>query len=233
MMTLAAGLALGLAASGHCAAMCGPLASGLGRRMAQPSVSAQLRHAALYHAGRIFTYLLLALPAGLAGQRAAIDGLGRALAIAAGVVLLAMAMTSSRLPFVAGISSACSSLLARVSMPVVRWAAARPVAGPVITGVLNGILPCGLVYAALTAASTTGSVSGAALLMTGFGVGTLPVLVTMTVCAAAVPAPLRLRLRPLAPLVLALTAAILILRGVTIPHHQADRPPAAAMHAHP
>jgi len=53
------------------------------------------------------------------------------------------------------------------------------------------------------------------------------------VCAAAVPAPLRLRLRPLAPLVLALTAAILILRGVTIPHHQADRPPAAAMHAHP
>jgi len=68
--------------------------------------------------------------------------------------------------------------------------------------------------------------------MAGFGLGTLPVLLTMTVCAAAVPAPVRLRLRPLAPVVLVLTAAILILRGVAVPYDHADRAPAAAMHAH-
>ena len=233
MMAFAGGLALGIAASAHCAAMCGPLAIGLGHRLAAPSVGARLRYALLHHAGRILTYLLLALPAGLWGQRAAVDGLGRALSIAAGTVLLAMALGWARPRFLSGLSSACASLAARVSMPALRWAAARPVAGPLVAGMLNGLLPCGLVYAALIAACTAGGVAGAVQMMAGFGLGTLPVLVAMSLGAVAVPAAIRLRLRPMTPIVLVFTAVVLILRGAAVPHQHADPPRAAvAVHSH-
>jgi hypothetical protein len=45
-------------------------------------------------------------------------------------------------------------------------------------GMLWGLLPCGLVYYALLMALAVGSATGGALFMLGFGVGTLPGLMT-------------------------------------------------------
>ncbi len=46
-------------------------------------------------------------------------------------------------------------------------------------GVANGFLPCPLVYAFAAAAVATGSVADAVLLMTAFGLGTIPAMVFM------------------------------------------------------
>jgi sulfite exporter TauE/SafE len=213
MMPLLTGLLLGVAGSGHCAAMCGPLVLTIGRSPAAVR-AAQIRHALLYQAGRMATYVLLAVPAGLLGAAAAAGGLGRALAVAAGLLLLATALGSwgVRLPGAAG--AAVGRLAAKTCGAAASWSRTHPTLGPIATGAANGLLPCGLVYAAAAAAAATGSVASASLLMLGFGLGTAPILLALAVSSAAVPVGVRARLRRLAPIVLAITAALLLVRGL-------------------
>ena len=232
MTAMLAGLALGLASSAHCAAMCGPLVLTIGRPPGAASRAAHLRHALLHHAGRVATYALLALPAGLIGQTLAFNGLGRVLAVASGIVLLTAAAGFLRAR-PAGAPPSYSGWLARVSAPLVRVAVRHRVGGPLATGVLNGLLPCGLVYAALTAAAAAGNVADAVTLMVGFGAGTSVVLVAMSGWARSLPASWRLRLRPLSPIVLVVTAVILIARGVSMPHQHAPAAAAAPAAHHP
>jgi len=226
---LLAGVALGAASSAHCAAMCGPLVLSIGRRLGGPSRASQLRYALLHHLGRVLTYALLAVPAGLGGEMLMLEGFGRALAIVAGLLLLVAAAAAVRLPGVDRVTARVSAIVGRVFAPVLRWATARPIAGPLATGALNGLLPCGLVYAALALAAASGSLAGSITLMMGFGAGTAGVLVAMTMGAASISPSVRLRLRPIGPVVLAIAAAVLLVRGVTIPHSHG----AATHHAHP
>lgn len=230
-MPLLAGLALGLASSAHCAGMCGPLVLSVGR-LAKPSRAPQVRFALLHHGARVCVYVLLALPAGLASEALALQGLGRAIAIAGGLALLLAAATSIRIRPIARLTSALSSIVTRRSGPVLRWAAGRPVAGPLATGALNGLLPCGLVYAALTTAAATGEVWAAAMVMAGFGLGTAPVLIALSAGAASVSASLRPLLRRAGPIVLVVTGLLLIARGVTGPHRHPTGAGAVADHMH-
>jgi uncharacterized protein len=231
MTPFLAGLALGLASSAHCAAMCGPLVLTAGRAIAARSRAAHAAQLVLHHAVRILVYALLAVPAGLAGESLALRGFGRAIAIAAGVVLLAAALGSLRAPAFGRIGDALTAAVARASTPILRWSRRHPAAGPLLTGALHGVLPCGLVYGALTTAVAAGSVGGSMRLMAGFGIGTSAVLLAISNGAAAITPSLRLRLRPLTPLVLAVTAAILIARGV-LPSHQHDAGAPAHHHMH-
>ena len=89
MMPFVSGLALGIAASGHCMAMCGPLVLVLGGSLARTSRFNQAQTTALYHAGRVLIYLLLALPAGVIGQTLTWSGFSRGVSIVAGLILLA------------------------------------------------------------------------------------------------------------------------------------------------
>jgi len=52
-----------------------------------------------------------------------------------------------------------------------------PALGLLFSGAVWGFLPCAMVYAALFYATLSGSALGGALAMSGFGLGTLPVLV--------------------------------------------------------
>ena len=230
---LLSGLALGVASSTHCAVMCGPLVLTVGRRLGGRSRAAQLRYAVLHHAGRVAVYAALAVPAGLGGQALVLSGFGRALALVAGGLLLAAAASALRLPFVDRVTSRVSAGVARAFTPVLRWASTRPIAGPLAAGALNGLLPCGLVYAALTAAAAAGSVPAAMLLMAGFGAGTSAVLIAIAVGSASISASMRTKLRPIGPVVLAVTALILIARGSAQPHpHGTAAPQPAAAHLH-
>ena len=77
-------------------------------------------------------------------------------------------------------------------------AAVHPISGSLASGAANGLLPCGLVYAAVAAATGLGDAGDAALLMTGFGLGTTPALVAMSVAPAWVPITVRSPSEPLA-----------------------------------
>jgi sulfite exporter TauE/SafE len=218
MTAFLTGLALGLASSAHCAAMCGPLVMAAGRIGRATARAPRLGQPLLHHAARTATYALLAAPAGLAAGAMAYRGLGRAVAVMAALALLVVAAGS--LPIGSGRAAAVlSRLVTRASAPALRLARSRPITGPLAVGVVNGLLPCGLVYGAMATAAATGSVVGAMTLMAGFGIGSSVTLIALAAGAASVPAALGARLRPLAPLVLVVAAAILVLRGVMPSQH--------------
>jgi hypothetical protein len=177
----------------------------------------------------VLTYAVLAAPAVLAGQVLVLWGLGRVLAVAAGVLLLLAALGSSRPRLFGRLGASLSAGATRACIAAGRWSAARPVLGPLLTGAANGLVPCGLVYAAITAAAAMGSAADGIVLMIAFGLGTMPALIALTLSAAALPSRLRAPMRRLIPVALALTGALLIVRGLastaSAPHH--SHPPAA------
>lgn len=183
-----AAVTLGLLGSVHCMAMCGGLAGALALVLpADAPAWARVRLLASVSGGRILGY---AMAGGLAGgvglafaQLLGATG-AAALRALAGFALIAIAF------LVAGVGRA-PLVLERLGARV--WRRLQPLAialkrdlGPgnaVLLGLLWGWLPCGLVYSALGWAATTGGPLHAALVMIGFGIGTLPGVVLPGVAA--------------------------------------------------
>jgi uncharacterized protein len=228
MTPLVTGLIFGAIGSAHCAGMCGPLVMTVGRTLQRPSQRAQLQHALAYHTGRVLTYALLGLAAGAAGQTLSHWGLGRALAITAGLLLLLAAIGAMVPRRLRGVGATPAALAIRACAAAGRWSRVHPVAGPGLAGAANGLLPCGLVYSALLTAAAMGSARGAIVMMIGFGLGTVPALVALSMAATSQAFGIRTYLRRLTPLLFAVTAVILLVRGFTPATGAAHGP-----HTHP
>jgi len=224
MMPFVSGLALGIAASGHCMAMCGPLVVVLGGSLARTSRFNQARTTALYHAGRVLIYLLLALPAGVIGQTLAWSGFSRGVSIVAGLMLLAGAAGAFHTRLARPLARSFAGAASRGCAAALHWRRLHPISGSLASGAANGLLPCGLVYAAVAAATGMGDAGDAALLMAGFGLGTTPALVAMSMAPAWVPIAVRRSASRLRPWLLVATAVLLIARGFW---------PATTSHTHP
>ena len=157
MTTLVTGMIFGAVGSLHCVGMCGPLVLTMGRGLRRPSRRAQLQHALTYHAGRVLTYVVLGSMAGLVGETLSTWGLGRALAITAGLLLLLAAFGSVVPRRLRGWGAAPAALATRACAMAGRWSRLHSVAGPALAGAANGLLPCGLVYSALLTAAAMGT----------------------------------------------------------------------------
>jgi sulfite exporter TauE/SafE len=212
-------IALGAAGSLHCAAMCGPLVAtvrrgALGRAADGTQEAAWIGRAqgVMYHGARVAMYGVMGAAAGAIGRVATFGGAGRGLAIASGLVLIAMATQRVAGPAFGG--SRVGRAIARAMATVRRVARARPLSAAALAGGLNGLLPCGLVYAALTAAVSTGRPLAAATFMIAFGLATTPVLAAVWVMSRAPALPSQAARRFLAPAAVALVGLLLIARGV-------------------
>ena len=226
MMPLLTGFVLGAASSAHCAVMCGPLVLAIGPRCSAGSVWTAFRRLLLYHAGRIGVYVALALPAGGIAEAAGRGGLGRVLGVVLAAVLLAAACGMTRRPEWRDMSRRVGQRAARLAAVAASCRQRFPRTATVVAGMANGLVPCGLVYAAALAAAGWGTFAGAWATMLGFGLGTLPALALVSLSSAARSQRLRPVMQKLAPVVLALAAALLLLRSfVPVPHqHMAARP---------
>ena len=183
-----AALTLGLLGSVHCAAMSGGLASAFALAIpADAPGRVRVQVLASLSVGRILGYAVAGILVGTLGLVVGrlLGPTGAALLRAlAGMALLTLAAV------VAGLVrpvAAFERLGARV------WRRLQPMAvalrrdlgggNALALGFLWGWLPCGLVYSALGWAATTGTPASAALVMVGFGLGTLPGVVLPTVAA--------------------------------------------------
>jgi hypothetical protein len=180
---LLAGLLLGLSSSLHCFGMCAGIAASLHfaadldpSRPPRQLLSTTL----LINAGRITGYVLAGAVVGGVGSgilgsfdhRFVHAILRWAAAAALGWIGLSML---GALPLPAAlyqVASGVSRLLDTVAS-----AARLPAAIALfLSGAVWGFLPCAMVYAALFYAMLSGSWLGGALVMSGFGLGTLPIL---------------------------------------------------------
>ena len=175
-------LAASLAGSLHCAGMCG----GFVAFYAGSDVSGGSRRAighAAYSAGRLASYLLVGVSAGLLG--AALDGIGartglaRAAALAAGTLMVAwggiglLRAAHVRIP-VASLPAGLRRAIVGAQRVAMRDRA--PVVRALLLGLFSALLPCGWMWGFAVLASGTGSPWLGMLVLGAFWIGTLPAM---------------------------------------------------------
>ena len=203
-------LALGLLGSLHCAAMCGPLMLVLPVTPGGPALV--LTGRLIYQLGRIATYCLLGLLAGLIGKSIFLAGCQRWLSIALGVALLVGLLLSKR----AALSAPVVRLVAGLKLAMSAQLQRRSLRALALLGLLNGLLPCGLVYVATAGAMARGSIREGIFYMASFGLGTLPMMLSLSLTGKLFPPAWRLQLQRLIPVGVGLVAGLLILRGLAL-----------------
>jgi uncharacterized protein len=185
-LSLGAAFVAGLAASGHCIAMCGGIAGALAMRRPDASFGTKLSYALAYNLSRVTSYAVAGALAGLLGRTLlhAVDvkPLSIAFRVVAGLIMLAAA---AKLLFgwrlLDPIESAGSGLWRRVAPFARMQGQAGGLGGAIGLGLAWGWLPCGMTYSMLLLAATTASVGLGAAVMVAFGLGTLPSMISATV----------------------------------------------------
>lgn len=178
-LTFLGGLLLGFSSSLHCAGMCGGIAASMMFAFDRSaSGTDRARVLLITQAGRILAYVSVGAFLGAIGSQfyGAFNHAGAhevmRWAAAAALGWIGLSMTGFAPPL---------SALDRIGGPIIRLisapsrlAIAGGTGGPLLAGFAWGFLPCGMVFGALFYAMLTGSGSGGAMVMTGFGIGTLP-----------------------------------------------------------
>jgi uncharacterized protein len=85
-----------------------------------------------------------------------------------------------------------------------------------LIGILNGFLPCGLVYVALAGALNTGNAFSSVFYMALFGLGTLPVMLTVSIFGKFIAAPARRTINKIIPVFIVMLGILFILRGMNL-----------------
>ena len=176
-----AALLVGLLGSSHCIGMCGGIVGALGLGI-DPRLQSRPQSLLFFHLsynlGRIGSYVLVGLAAGALGGGLAQIGItpvfGKLFA-AAFMIALGLYL-AGWWRGLAALERAGMHLWRRIRPLAQRLLPVRRPAQALLLGVLWGWLPCGLVYAAVAWSLTAGGALDGALLMLGFGLGTLPAL---------------------------------------------------------
>ncbi|MBK8699334.1 MAG: sulfite exporter TauE/SafE family protein [Saprospiraceae bacterium] len=166
-------LILGLAGSLHCMGMCGPLC--LIAPVDKSSRNAVLLDTGLYHAGRIFIYMLLGGIIGSIGHLFAISKVQVWLSVLLGILLMLWGLSyyfgSFQQRFLDKLD--VNRYFKKIYNRFLQKSSRKNV---ILLGMANGILPCGLVYSAMAMAFMDGSIPMGAIYMLLFGLATLPLL---------------------------------------------------------
>jgi uncharacterized protein len=203
-------LLMGFTGSLHCAGMCGPIVWIM--PFQQFSGVKKIAALGLYHLGRISVYAGLAVI--LHSFRSLFDPkLQQYISIGLGISLLLV-----------GILTFIPNHLAKFNLPwseFVKKQLGRFIGNPrmgtmAITGVLNGLLPCGLVYMALSTSLAAQSAPQAAAMMYFFGLGTLPMLVSITLLKTKLVFLRTSHIRKLVPVVVFAFGCLFVLRGMNL-----------------
>lgn len=213
-MLLFSAFLFGFLGSFHCAGMCGPIALAL--PVDHSSKTSMLAGRLVYNAGRILTYSLMGLAAGLIGHSFALAGFQRSLSISSGVIIILIAVASllhTKInflnKFVVGLTGAIKSRF-KIYFSKKSWSTLFMI------GTVNGLLPCGFVYLALAAAIGTGNVFGSIGYMALFGLGTLPMMLLISVSGNFFGLKLNRFINKATPYVAMAVAVMLIVRGINM-----------------
>lgn len=205
-------LLLGLAGSLHCVGMCGPLMLAL--PLPDSARRAVVVQILLYQSGRILSYSALGVLFGLLGKGIAIAGFQQILSLFSGVFIIAMAIMAWRFERLVTALPGFGAFTRTIQQQLGKMMRKHSTSGSIAVGMLNGLLPCGMVYAALAGAiSTTNSVDGG-IFMALFGVGTLPLLLTVNLAGRSISFKWRAKMKMVQPILLTLAGILLLQRGL-------------------
>ncbi len=205
---------LGLVGSLHCVGMCGPIALAL--PVAKTGFWKPVRGRFMYNFGRIITYTILGLGAGLMGEGISLVGFQQLLSLMAGITLLLGILFNlkweNRLVSVPVIDR----LLIQLKRNMGGLLRKANMQSMFHIGILNGLLPCGFVYIALAGAISTGDLTKGAGYMALFGLGTFPAMFALSLAGNFLKKSIGKTFKPLMMGFAICFAILLILRGLNL-----------------
>ena len=185
-LTIGAAFLIGLLGSTHCIGMCGGIVGALTLGLDGPVRKSSRRLPAYllaYNSGRIMSYTAAGAFSGLLGGQFVKLGWGNGFSpggVIAGLFMVALGFYLTGWWRILAVLERMGAHLWKHIEPLGR--SLLPVDSLLhafALGTLWGWLPCGLVYSTLAWSLTTASAAHGALLMFGFGLGTLPMLLLM------------------------------------------------------
>ena len=192
-LSLISAFLVGLLGGGHCVGMCGGIVSAVSMHLPNqakdtPQKQPKIFFLIAYNAGRILSYTLAGVLAGLIGASSFF--MGHVLPIQHMLYLISSLMLILLGLYLAGfwhgitvIENVGRALWVKLQPYSKRYIPVQNLKQAFVLGGLWGWLPCGLVYSVLIAAIATGSALNGGLLMLAFGLGTLPTLLAMGMTA--------------------------------------------------
>ena len=206
-------LLIGLTGSLHCIGMCGPLALAL--PVSRGNILQRIIGSFIYNSGRVITYGVLGIIAGLLGNRIAAAGIQQWVSIIIGSIMI----LSVLLPFIFrsfNISAFYARITAFIPKTLGRLMRNGSYLNLGIIGLLNGLLPCGLVYMALAGAVQQVHILHGIIYMIVFGFGTFATMLFIPIVGKLLSQALRKQLRFIIPVVIVLLGTLFILRGMNL-----------------
>jgi uncharacterized protein len=211
LASIGGGFSLGLLGSLHCLGMCGPLI------LALPGPKEKtFQNSILYSGGRIISYSVLGMLAGILTAPLRNFGLQQHLSIVAGILVILFAITNyfPRKYANGFLSKAEAYIKNKLSQQLGNIQASK--GNYLVFGILNGLLPCGLVYVALTGSLAIADPLQSSIFTLGFGLGTSPAMTGVFIMKKRIDISLRNKIRKLVPISLFIMGSILILRGANL-----------------
>src|SRR5450830_62321 len=187
-LSLIGAFLVGLLGGGHCAGICGGIVGAV--TMTLPKSRPKIGFLLAYNAGRITSYTLVGVLAGVIGASSfflehvlpierILYGLASVMLIVLGLYLAGIWHGVTKLEKIGSVIWKKLQPLSKRFLPV------TTVSQAFLLVIIWGWLPCGLVYSVLVAALATGSPAQGGMLMLAFGLGTLPVLLAMGMAAVS------------------------------------------------
>ena len=165
---------LGLASSFHCVLMCGPIAMAL--PVGKLSKSKKVLGIGLYTIGRIFTYVLLGIIAGLFGLGLKLFFFQDLISLIMGVLLMLFALFPFILRYFERKSGKILWKNGFFSKSLGKLFKSNKLESLFYLGFLNGLIPCGLVYVAIASSLVLNEFYQFGFFMFLFGLGTVPLM---------------------------------------------------------
>ncbi|RFC53377.1 sulfite exporter TauE/SafE family protein [Brumimicrobium aurantiacum] len=208
-----AAITLGLLANLHCIGMCGPIALAL--PIGNLSKIQKVFSVLTYNFGRIVVYAFLGAGFGLFGYGLKLIGILQILSIILGVFLIFQALIQFNIikftkPNITG--KALNFLKKGFNNQFKK----RSIDAFFMMGVFNGLLPCGMVYTALIASLLLGSWLEGFSFMFFYGIGTLPVMISLPFIGNFFGQQLRAYYQKVLPYTLLILGIIFVLRGANL-----------------
>ena len=204
---------LGVISSFHCIGMCGPIALSLPVQFLPDK--RKLFGIILYNIGRVLAYASIGLLFGLAGRQFFMGSLQQTFSIVLGSAILFFLILSQINKRAIEIPPV-KTFQIKLQLIISRYIRRQNLYGIALIGFANGFLPCGMVYMALAGALGTGSVYGGIGYMMIFGLGTIPLMLSVTWFGFVVNMSLRNTVKRLTPVFIVIIGVMLILRGLNL-----------------
>lgn len=214
MLILISALVLGLMGSFHCAGMCGPIAIAL--PLHGNSITQKIFGGALYNLGRTLTYGIMGAIFGLLGQGVQMIGFQQKVSVIMGAIMIISVLFPSLFKHQYSMDESWFSFVGRLKKAIGKMFSVRSFSSLFFIGLLNGLLPCGLVYMAIAGAIGTGEVLLGSLYMIMFGLGTIPMLLSISIAGNILNAAVRRKINRLIPVLVVIVGIFFVLRGLSL-----------------